>query len=44
MRYIAPRITGAYPANSVIQGRKGGLVRESETIAFTSSPAYQSEE
>jgi hypothetical protein len=44
MRYVKPCITGTYSANSVIQSRKGGLVRESETIAFTSGPAYQSEE
>ena len=44
MRYIAPRVTGTYAANSVIQGRKGTGHREIESVLFTPGPAYQSEE
>ena len=44
MRYVPPRITATYSANSAIQSRKGAMVRESDTILLTSGPGYQSEE
>jgi hypothetical protein len=44
MRYVRPCITGTYSANSVIQSRKGAMVRESDHIQLTSGPSYQSEE
>lgn len=44
MRYIPPCVTGTYSANSVIQSRKGAIVRESDNILLSSSPSYQSEE
>lgn len=44
MRYTAPRITRTVVATSAIRSKKAGTVQEVNQIAFTSNPAYQSDE